>query len=634
MSVIIEIKPGASISCKGRRFCITKILDLETVLATDEVTGVPEMLFVKDLVSADALQNEADGSEDDGVCEGTELTSVDKNDWEEANRRYLLILPLIECSRRTRRMVEKQAKTGGVHVMTLYRWMNIFLSTGQVSALLPNKRGVKKGQSRLPVEVVVIVRTTIEDFYKKSQKHKATTICEEVEKRCRNAGLLVPHPNTVRKFIAEITEELKISRRTGRRAMKQAFDPVRGRFPGADFPLAYVQIDHTLLDIILVDEETRRVIGRAWLTIAIDVFSRMVCGFYVSLDPPGAHSAGLAIAHAILPKEKWLEQHGIETSWSVWGLPRTIHADNAREFRGKMLKRACQEYGIDTNFRPVATPHYGGHIERFLGTVATEIHALPGTTFSKPSDKGDYDSEAHAMFTLKELETWLATFFVEVYHQRGHSALGMSPAQKFMEGILGTKDRPGTGFPKRIADETKLRLDFMPYFERTVQRYGVQIDKVEYYHDVLRPFINAIDPADPKRKAKRKFIFRRDPRNVSRIYFYDPDRKRYSPIPYRNLAHPAASIWELRAAIRQLETEGRKSIDENGIFAAIRKMRLQQENAAKETKHTRRSKERRRFHSTGAAPLISTESSVDSHHEGEPSSRADIKPFEEIEKVS
>lgn len=633
MSGIIEIKPGASVSCKGRLFCITKILDLETVLATDEVTGVPEMLFVKDLVSADASQDEADGSEGDGVCEGTELTSVDKNDWEEANRRYLLILPLIECSRRTRRMVEKQAKTGGVHVMTVYRWINIFLSTGQVSALLPNKRGFKKGQSRLPVEVVVITRTTIEDFYKKSQKHKASTICDEVEKRCLNAGLLAPHPNTVRKFIAEIADELKISRRTGLRAKKQVFDPVRGRFPGADFPLAYVQIDHTLLDIILVDEVTREAIGRAWLTIVIDVFSRMVCGFYVSLDPPGAHSAGLAIAHAILPKEKWLEQHGIETSWPVWGLPRTIHADNAREFRGTMLKRACQEYGIDTNFRPVATPHYGGHIERFLGTVATEIHALPGTTFSKPSDKGDYDSEAHAVFTLRELETWLATFFVEVYHQRKHSALGMSPAQKFMEGIIGTTDRPGTGFPKRITDETKLRLDFMPYFERTVQRYGVQIDKIEYLHDVLRPFINSVDPADPKRKTKRKFIFRRDPRNISRIYFYDPDRKRYSPIPYRNLALPPASIWEVRAAIRQLESEGRKNIDESSIFAAIRRMRMQQENAAKETKRVRRAKERRRIQGTAATPLMSPEQPAASADLDSPSSRADIEPFDEIEKV-
>jgi hypothetical protein len=36
-----------------------------------------------------------------------------------------------------------------------------------------------------------------------------------------------------------------------------------------------VQIDHTLLDIILVDDLHRLSIGRPWITLAIDVFSRI-----------------------------------------------------------------------------------------------------------------------------------------------------------------------------------------------------------------------------------------------------------------------------------------------------------------------------------------------------------------------
>jgi len=53
--------------------------------------------------------------------------------------------------------------------------------------------------------------------------------------------------------------------------------------------------------IIVVDREQRL------LTLAIDVYSRMVVGFCISLDPPGAISTGLCIAHAVLPKEAWLE---------------------------------------------------------------------------------------------------------------------------------------------------------------------------------------------------------------------------------------------------------------------------------------------------------------------------------------
>ena len=45
----------------------------------------------------------------------------------------------------------------------------------------------------------------------------------------------------------------------------------------------------------------------------MDVFSRMVVGFYVSFDPPGAMAVGLCLAHAILPKERWLAKYEVAT---------------------------------------------------------------------------------------------------------------------------------------------------------------------------------------------------------------------------------------------------------------------------------------------------------------------------------
>lgn len=631
MSTFLQIAPGVFVAFGNRLFRIKHILDLETVLAVDETTGALERLFIKDLAPPKQLSNNP-GEADDEKAD-TDIISVDKVHWDEADRRYGFIKPLLDAPRRTREMVEEQARSAGVHAGTIYRWISNYRGSEQMSALLPNKRGFKKGGSRLLPEIDVIVTATIDDFYLNKQKRSVKKTCEEVENRCRNAGFKPPHRNTIRNRVNELSDKDKVERRHGRKAASDAFDPAPGSFPGADFPLAYVQIDHTLLDIILVDEIGRRPIGRPWFTAAIDVYSRMLCGFYVSLDPPGALAAGLAIAHSILPKENWLMQYEIETLWSVWGIPRTIHADNAKEFRGDMLKRACREHGIDTDFRIVANPRYGGHIERFMGTVAIEIHALPGTTFSNPIDRGDYDSEGKAVFTLKELEKWLAIFFIEVYHQRVHSALGMSPAQKYLQGVMGSKDRPGTGLPKRITDEHGLRLDFMPYFERTIQPYGVRIDNVEYYHDALRPFINAVDPEDPKKINKRKFTFRRDPRDISRVFFYDPEHKRYMAIPYSNVTLPPVSIWELRAAKKQLEAEGRKDIDEAALFAAMKKMRDIQDNATKQTKHIRRSNERRRIHGTSASSLLPTAPAPTSFEEDEPSSHADIKPFDEIKKI-
>jgi putative transposase len=355
----------------------------------------------------------------------------------------------------------------------------------------------------------------------------------------------------------------------------------------------------------------------------------MVVGFYVSFDPPGALSTGLCIAHAILPKDKWLARYDLTLSWPCWGKMKTIHTDNAKEFRGNMLRRACEEHGIELTFRPVAMPHYGGHIERLLGTLVEEIHSLPGTTFSNPHERGEYDSEAKAAMTLFEFEKWLANFIVGVYHQRMHSSLQMSPIDKYGQGIFGTEDSPGVGFDLRIVDEDRLRLDFMPYVERTIQGYGVVIDEIHYYSDVLRRFVNAADPNDLRRK--RQFVFKRDPRDISQIYFYDPELKQYSRIPYRDTSHPPISIWELREVRRQLEKEGRENIDESLIFEAYERMRAQEEESVRETKRARRANQRRSGYQQVTPPkTLDDRASIEvpsdfSVHE--------VLPFDEMEEI-
>src|SRR3954469_1290397 len=107
-----------------------------------------------------------------------------------------------------------------------------------------------------------------------------------------------------------------------------------------------MQIDHTLVDVIIVDEHDRLPIGRPWLTLAIDIASRVVAGFTMSLDPPSTVSVALVLTHAVLPKETWLADRNVDVAWPVSGLPEYIHVDNAMEFESAALLRGAQEYGI------------------------------------------------------------------------------------------------------------------------------------------------------------------------------------------------------------------------------------------------------------------------------------------------
>jgi putative transposase len=295
----------------------------------------------------------------------------------------------------------------------------------------------------------------------------------------------------------------------------------------------------------------------------------------------------------MLDKSMWLAKTEVDGDWPCWGLIDKLHMDNAKEFRGNMIKKACQQYGIEVEWRPVARPHFGAHIERYLGTMAREIHNLQGTTFSNVRQRGEYNSEGKAVMTLPELEAWITEYIVNYYHHQFHSGIDSTPFARYQKGILGDATTPGKGLPRRVSNPERFRLDFMPYIERTVQPYGVVIDDIYYFHDVLRRWVNAKDPSQPK--LKRKFLFRYDPRDISVIWFYDPETTSYHKIPYRNTSHPAISVWELRRISAELK-KNREVVDETRIFAALKRLKQIEDQASLNTKVARKEQQRRIRH--------------------------------------
>lgn len=649
----MPIHPGAMVTYRGTSVVIRHVVDCACVLVHPMAGGPLERAAIADL--APGLEPSAPTKTSIATAAATtdvDVSAVSEADWAIAQRRYAIIAPLLDPTRRTRIAVTTAAQAATVHPATVYRWIACYERTAALSALLPTRiarRVVAK--TRLSDAVELILRETIETYYLTPERPSVQKTCVEVTRRCRNAGLPAPHHATVYRRIERVAEERRMAKRHGQHRARMKFTPLGGHFPGAEYPLAVVQLDHTKLDVILVDDVQRRPVGRPWITLAMDVYSRMVTGFAVSFDPPGALAVGLCLAHAVLPKDAWLAARHVTGSWPCWGFPATIHVDNAKEFRGQMLRRACEQYGMTVQWRPVATPHYGGHIERLLGTVLEEIHGLRGTTFSNPSAREDYDAEGRAVFTLSEFEAWLTEFLVNVYHQRLHRAIDTSPLDRYEAGLL-RPDATGSlprGLPNRPTDAERLRLDFLPYIDRTVQPYGVVVDGIHYYSDVLQRFIHAKDPHDATRK--RTLRFRRDPRDISGLYFFDPDLKVYTRVPYRDSSHPPMSLWEFREAVREAKLRGRAAIHEADIFAAYDRLRDRETQAAGNTMAARRRRQRQTEHAAvrlRSAPsdpvsnaashamtrpsltLVPTTSPTTSPS---PQDRPVITPFDEIEEL-
>jgi putative transposase len=573
--------PGDLVAHAGKKYRISCLISVDSILAEEVETGSQERLRIEMVTpwSEPAVS-------ETGIAVIRDTSSFSNEEWAEAQRRLQAIKPLLDNPIRTRSSVEAQAEKFGVNATTLYKWLKIFQTAGHVSSLVPEKRGRKQGTLLLGGRQEAIVQTAIEDLYLSKQRHKPQDVVEEVMRRCRLAEVPAPHANTVRARIASLNPALALRRRGQKDVARNRYAPIQGSFPGGERPFSVVQIDHTPADIIVVDEVHRKPIGRPWMTLAIDVHSRMIAGLYLTFEKPSFTSVGICLARAICPKREFLAARDVTGDWPVWGVMQIVHSDNGKEFRGGVLQRACEEYDIDLQWRPVLQPHFGGHIERLMGTMANQLRKLPGTTFSNTAQRKGYNSEKEAALTLRELEKHLLEFIVNVYHQKPHSELGMSPLRKWSIGVVGTPDAPGVGVMPVPRDPLKVQLDFMPFFMRSVQQYGVQIDNIFYYAPVLNAYINAADPDNAK--AKREFLIRRDPTDISKVYFLDPADGRYTELPYRNIGLPPISVWELREIQARLKAEGRRDIDENLIFEAVTRMRQGVEQSVHKTKAARR----------------------------------------------
>lgn len=580
----ISLYPNDIINYRNERYVITNILDLGTVLAKNLSTLQSRRILVEDITP--------ESVEIDKNLPNNLLMIEDEN-WDEANRRFKIIKPILDAGKGNRvKAVGIASKEHGTSMATLYRWIKNYEVERRVSSLVrPTRKD--KGSLRLDPNVEKIIEKHIKKSYLTDQKLTPISVWKKIKSDCRDQNLEIPHANTIRNRIGLISLEEKTLKRLGKDAARDKFKPIKGQFPNADFPLAVVQIDHTPMDIIIVDDDERKPIGRPNLTLAIDVHSKVVHGYYIGLDPVGALSTGLCMAHAILPKETWMAKMDLTGTYPIWGKMRVIHSDNAKEFKGTMLTKACKEHDIVVEKRPKGQPNYGGHIERAFRTYMSEVHTLPGTTRSNIADRGSYDSEGKACMTLAALEQWFAIFVTEVYHYHPHKGNnGVPPITMYERGLLGNDNQPGIGLPERIADEYKFKLDFLPFEIRTVQEYGIVFDELHYYHDGLRRWMHSIDPED--RKRKQKFVCRYDPRNLNKLYFYEPDTSNYIEVPFRDITRPPISIWELRAAKKRLKEDGFTEINEDMIFNALKKMDAIVETEKTKTKNARKLEARRK----------------------------------------
>lgn len=456
-----------------------------------------------------------------------------------------------------------------------YSWYRTLIITEDVRALTPqfNKRGnftrkfsgsrtrkyTEKDREKAQ-QVADIVDEVLEEKYLSLQRLTVAAVYEALKVRIadenlyRNDGDKLPTPSerSIHDVVARLDEYEVVKARYGKRIADQRCGAYK-RGPQPTRPLERVEIDHTRLDLFVIDFITGMPIGRPTFTLAIDKYTRMILGFYVSFHGAGFLAVMHCLKHAILPKTYVKNKYPtVEHRWNVYGIPEMIVVDNGPEFHGDGLEDACLQLGIVPSYCPVGKPWFKAIVERYFGTLNRKLlHEMPGTTFSNIFERKDYDPAKNALISLDTLLEIVHVFIIDYYSQRKHRGIKDVPAHKWDAAII---EWPPT-LPARRED-LQILLGDVEY--RTIQSSGISLFDLTYNDDTLARL--------RKCRTGHRFKIKYDPADISIIYVLDPDTDNFIPVLAEDQEYAKGlTLWQHKV----IQRYARKILDEKVDTVAL-----------------------------------------------------------------
>lgn len=413
---------------------------------------------------------------------------------------------------------------------TVKRWWNRFSPTRCVMKLRDGRKN--SGQRRDP-RAFGVFEEVINEVFLTPQKVQILRVYEGTKRKLDRINTAVsaderigvPSRATIYRWVATLYYSLVLKAREGKRISEKelriAQDGVK-----VDHILERVEIDHTPLDLMVIDRVTKLVLGRPWLTLAIDRKSRCILGFFISFSPPSAYSVLACLRRAILPKDDLLKRFPrVRGQWKCLGIMDQIVVDNGMELHAADLEIAALEMGIEVLYAGVAHPEMKGAVERFFRTLAEDlIHELPGTMFSNPKQRGDYPSEAKAAIDMETLVYLVVKWIVDVYHCRPHRGLGGKSPNQVWDELEPARVIELPVYPKQldvIAGRTA---------HPTIFHYGVQVDNLFYNS----PQLHEIPEEDGGRPVVEA---RYSEDSVASVFVRDPRDDEFFEVPCTNRAY-------------------------------------------------------------------------------------------------
>lgn len=365
-------------------------------------------------------------------------------------------------------------------------------SEGNWRAQLPLTYRQGNRKSRLPKEVSGLMKAIFEDLYLKNQqltiaqvyRHLELKLFEINKQRSGRDKIEIPNKSSLYRLRDRYSKYTLVAKRKGHiEARKEFTTGFKVERPSR--PMERVELDHTVLDIVLIDEVTGLPWGRPTITLAVDCFSGCIVGMYLSPDPPSLNAVLGCLRHICLPKNSSSPEM-IDLDWPCFGIPGTLVCDNASEFHSKGFIHIALDLGIEIPYCGVGQGNSKGRVERAIGVMAKMLcHKLPGTTLSRYEDLGEYDPEKMAAITFQRFVRHVNQWICTDYHNMPDEDTAKTPNEMWKEGARSADIR----LPRAPEILERLLGNTSSY---VLRKGPLVVDKIPYNSPVLGQLRRAI----------------------------------------------------------------------------------------------------------------------------------------------
>lgn len=254
------------------------------------------------------------------------------------------------------------------------------------------------------------IKYVVDKYYNAHTKYNYRGCYQELLNRFyRNEdGSYAPAYPTYEQFYYHARKIVDPESRIGKKKYAQNYRGLPGRGANALIgPGSLAQMDSTILDCTLVlPGPGRKVIGRPTLYIMVDVFSRLIMGFYLTIADPSWECAKNLLYNVAMDKVEFCAQNGVnieQDEWPCAGLPRKILTDNGEcgKRNGDLIPLGV---GIELQTASSYRPDMKGAVERCFRMINEMVRMwLPGGVQPDAQERGVRDYRRDACLTVSEM---------------------------------------------------------------------------------------------------------------------------------------------------------------------------------------------------------------------------------------